>query len=149
MRRRLIEGAGQEGGSADRIAQRERVARSVPEQCHRLGVAAGLGVHEVRRDLGGGCSALAQDLRCSAVQPLAFGGRQVAVDRRAQDGVRKADGAAGFHHAGGDQGTRCRLDVGVGESGQSRAVSDLRAVSERAEGASERGHVPGQARETE
>ena len=101
-------------------------------------VGGGLGVHDVRRDLAGGRPALAQDLRRRAMQPLALGGRQVAVDRRAQDRVGEADRAAGFHDAGGDQRRHRRLEVGAAESGQPRGVAHLRAVAEHAERAGER-----------
>jgi hypothetical protein len=65
----------------------------------------------VRRDLAGGRSAFAQDRRRGVVQPLALGGRQVGVDRRAQDGVAEADRAAGFHDARGHQRRHRRLQV--------------------------------------
>ena len=146
---RLLEGAGEQGGRAGCVAQRQRVAGGVPQQCDRRGVGGRLGVHDVRRDLAGGRSALAQDRRRGVVQPLAFGGRQVAVDRRAQDRMGEADRAAGFHDAGGDQRRHRRLQLGAGESGQSRGVAHLRAVAERAQRAGERGGRRRQPRQTE
>ena len=111
---RLLERAGEQGGRAGCVAKGQCVAGGVPQQRHRPGVGGRLGVHDVRRDLAGGRSALAQDPRRGAMQPLAFGGRQVAVDRRAQDRVGEADGAAGFHDAGGDQRRHRRLQFGAG-----------------------------------
>ena len=79
---RLVERAGEQGRRAGRVAQRQRVAGGVSQQRHRLGVGRRLGVHDVSRDLAGGRAALAQDPRGGVMQPLALGGRQVAVDRR-------------------------------------------------------------------
>ena len=86
--------ARESSAAAPCVAQGERVAGGVPQR-HRPGVAGRLGVHDLRRDLAGGRSALAQDRRRRVVQSLPFGGRQVAVDRRAQDRVGEAGGAAG------------------------------------------------------
>ena len=57
--------------------------------------------------------------------------------------------AAGFHDAGGDQRRHRRLQLGAGESGQSRRVADLRAVAEHAERAGERGGRRRQPRQAE
>ena len=96
-----------------------------------------------------GAPALAQDRRRRVVQSLPFGGRQVAVDRRAQDRVGEADGAGGFHDARGHQRRHRRLQVGAAESGQPRGVAHLRAVAERAERAGERGGSRRQPRQAE
>ena len=110
---RLVEGTREQGGRAGRVAERQRAAGGVAQQGHRAGVGRRLGVHDVRRDLAGRRSALAQDPRRVPVQPLALGGRQVAVDRRAQDRVGEADRAAGFHDAGGDQRRHRLLELGA------------------------------------
>ena len=83
------------------------------------------------------------------MQPLVLGGREIAVNRRAQDGVGEADRAAGLHDARGHQRPHRRLQVGAGESGQSRGVAHLRAVAERAERAGEHGGCRRQPRQTE
>ena len=74
--------------SASRAASRSSATAS--------GSAAGSVCMTCAATWPGGRSALAQDLRRRAVQPLAFGRRQVAVDRRAQDRMGEADGAAGL-----------------------------------------------------
>ena len=79
--RGLVDGAGEQRGRAGCVAQGEYLAGGDPQQRHRPGVGARLGVHDLRRDLAGGRSALAQDRRRGAVQSLTFGRRQIAVDR--------------------------------------------------------------------
>ena len=122
--RRLVEGARKQGGCAGCVTQGHRVAGAVAQQRHCLEVAAGLASHDVCGDLAGGRSALFQDSRRLAMQPLALGGREVAVDRRAQDRVGEADRATGFHDARGHQRRHRHLHVDRGESGQSRGVTD-------------------------
>jgi hypothetical protein len=56
---RLLEGAGEQDGRPGCVAQGQRVAGGVPQQCHCPGVASRLGVHDLRRDLAGGRTALA------------------------------------------------------------------------------------------
>jgi hypothetical protein len=146
---RLVEGAGEQRGRAGCVTEGERVAGGVSQQCHRPGVGGGLGVHDLHRDLAGGRAPLAQDRRRRVMQPLPFGGRQLGVDRGAQDGVGEADRAAGFHDARGYQCPHRRLHFDAAESRQPRGVAHLRAVAERAERAGEPGGCRRQPRETQ
>jgi hypothetical protein len=120
------------------MAHCERVASCVPQQRHRPTVVGRPGEHDMHGDLAGRRTTFAQDPRSRVVQPVAFGGRQVIVDRRAQNRMREADRAARFHDAGGDQRRGRRLQVGAVQARQLGGVADLRAVAEHAERASER-----------
>ena len=76
--------------------------------------------------------------RRGSMQPLALGGRQVPVDRRAQDRVGEADRAAGLHDPGGRRAPPSPPPGSAPASPASRAASpDLRAVAEHAERAGE------------
>lgn len=76
-------------------------ATASPAASRKSATASGggrLGVHDLGGDLASGGSALAQDRSREAVQRLAFRGRKLAVDRRAQDGMGEAGGGAGVNN---------------------------------------------------
>ena len=101
-------------------------------------------MHHVRRDLAGRRFAFAQDPGRIPVQPLALGGRQVSVDRRAQDRVGKADRATRFHDIGGAQGGHRLLQLNALQSRQLCRVAHLRAVAKHTEGARKGGRRRGE-----
>ena len=137
--RGLLEGAGEQGGRSGCLAQTKRVVGGISQQRHRPRVPGGLGMHDLRCDLAGRRSSLAQDRRRRVVETLALGWRKVLVDRRAEDRVSEANSATGFDDAGGDQLRHRGPHFGVGESGEPGGVANLRAIAEHTERASELG----------